>query len=116
MIRLKNRNVQIPNGLGFYLPATGWSPRKGSSFQGVADSLFVHLQANPAVVAKLGWKLDRNEIADRVDQFNAQVCEANGWTDYIYTVAAGGQPGRPFQWGFAIVRPPKLAARRCCGG
>jgi hypothetical protein len=106
MVRLKNRNVQIPNGLTYYLPQTKWVPRQNSSFQGIAEALLYHLKGNPQVAKALQWPLEIGFISDKVDQYNAKLCETNGWTEYI-TEAAGGRPaGDPFSF-----PPPSHLAR-----
>jgi hypothetical protein len=92
MVRLKNRDGGIPNGISFYLPQSKWVPRPHSSFRGVTEALYNHLQGNPGVLKATGWKLDMNFIADKVDEWNAKLCETNGWSDFITTEAAGGRP------------------------
>jgi hypothetical protein len=89
---MKNRAISPPNGWTFYLPQTKWVPRPNSSFQGVTEALYHHLRGNPHVLKQLGWPLELPFIAEKIDDFNAKVCEANGWTDYISTEAAGGRP------------------------
>ena len=112
--RLRNRNEQIPGGLTFFLPQTGWRPREHSSFKGISDALYYHLRANPHVASALGWPLDQVFVADKVDEFNAEFCLTMGWNDYI--TAGGGQSARPFPGGSAPPVPPQPAARACCGG
>jgi hypothetical protein len=59
--------------------------------------LYYHLKANPQVAEKLGWPIDLQFCAEKVDEFNATLCEANGWTEYITDQAGGGRPaGDPF--------------------
>ena len=126
MVRLIKRD-QIPNGLSFYLAATRWSPRPNSSFQGIVESLYRHLQLNPTVLSQLGWQLDLGFLSDKVDEWNANLCQKMGWKQYIQEVApaVGGQPGRPFR---RRPDPPAIAsagsvaaaaiavASTCCGG
>ena len=70
------------------------------------------------MLAKLGWPLDLEYIADRVDEWNAAICEKMGWTQYI-TTAEARQPGHPFRAGIAV-GPARVFARvlsaTCCGG
>jgi hypothetical protein len=116
MVRLKDRNRQIPGGLTFYLPATRWRPREHSSFQGIVEALEHHLAANPTVAARLGWPADRRFIEGKVDEYNAMLCQAQGWTDYI--MAGGGQPARPFRAGAGAQAPgadPRTPRAGCCG-
>jgi hypothetical protein len=112
--RLRNRNESIPNGLTFFLPQTGWRPREHSSFKGIADALFYHLKANPHVAASLGWPVDQAFLADKVDEYNAEICLRMGWNEFITT--GGGQSARPFP-GFAQAPvPAQPVAGSCCGG
>lgn len=81
--RLINRQLQIPNGMKFYIPGIpNWRSPRGS-FQGIVDAAIRVLKANPAVAAKLGWNLDPVAMADRVDEFNARICASQGWNEYI---------------------------------
>jgi hypothetical protein len=106
----------IPGGVTYYLPITGWRPRQNSSFKGVADALYEHLRANPTVLARLGWPLDKTYIADQVDAYNTKICEANGWSQYITDEAAGGRPAPPFRAIDPAAAAPALApATACCG-
>lgn len=88
MPRLRNRQRSIPNGLTFIQPQTNWQPRKGSSFQGIVESLIAHRRANP----RFNLSTDPAAVADEVDAFNAAICERMGWNDYIISGADGGQP------------------------
>lgn len=95
MPRLRDRNRQVPNGLKYYLPQTKWSARPWASHSEITDSLLAHLTGNPHVAQNLGWPLDRNFIADRVDEYNALICQQMGWVDYI--TPDGGQAAQvPF--------------------
>ncbi len=111
--RLKNRQAQIPGGLTYFLPQTQWRPREHSSFQGITEALYYHLQANPRVLATLGWPLDMQFIADKVDEYNSEICQKMGWLEYIQ--AGGGQPGRPFP-GVAAPVQSSEPRKACCGG
>jgi len=129
MVRLIKRD-QIPNGLSFYLAASRWSPRPNSSFQGIVESLYRHLQLNPTVLTQLGWQLDLGFLSDKVDEWNANLCQKMGWKQYIQEVApaVGGQPGRPFRRRPAPAPDPVAGrsggaiaaalpvASTCCGG
>jgi hypothetical protein len=120
MLRLNNRQQQIPNGLRYYLPQTKWASRPNASFNGIVEGLYRHLQGNPSVLKTLGWKLDFNFLADKVDEYNAKICEKMGWGGYIMEVgeeAVGGQPKRPFP----SVQQPQIRndvpirKKSCCG-
>lgn len=91
MLRLKDRNKQIPNGLIFYVPQTKWKARRGQSILQIANQLIAHRKANPHLMAKFKWSIDLNEVMDEIDTFNAQVCKRMGWTEYIVDTAAGGR-------------------------
>lgn len=99
---LKNRQTQIPNGLSFYQPQTGWTPRPHSSFQGIVEALMAHRQGNAYLAQKHGWAMDRKAVEDEVDQWNAAVCAANGWSDYITETG----PGRPVRSPFSSQDQP----------
>lgn len=97
MIRLKDRNRQIPFGLFYRLPQTNWRSRAGS-FENICQQLIANLKGNPAAAKQL--KLDPENvesIRNAVDYFNARVCQANGWNEYF--VDTGGSA------------PPKTSAR-----
>lgn len=95
--RLKNRQLQIPNGLTFYLPALKWSAPRGISFNAICDQLERVVRSNPALAQQHQWPTDRNGIEDWVDLYNATVCARMGWDKYIhndggYTVPKAGAP------------------------
>lgn len=96
-MQLRNRQKQIPNGLFFYEPMTKWRSA-GGSFSSIVDQLIAHRIANPW----LNKPTERPAVENEVDIFNAKVCEANGWTDYI----VGGDPSPPFH-----LPPPSLGQR-----
>lgn len=83
MPRLKDRSRQIPNSLRFREPSTNWSPPLWSSFDTIVDLLLQHRRANPYLAKKNNWALDRRAIADEVDAYNAALCKAHGWVNFI---------------------------------
>lgn len=83
MARLKNRQLQIPGGMFFYIPDLKWQARKGSSLDSIVRETIAVLRGNPKVAAKLGWDLSVPAMTERVDTFNAQVCLQMGWNDYV---------------------------------
>jgi hypothetical protein len=99
-VHLKDRNTQIPNGLTYYLPQTKWRSRSGSSFRGITEALYYHLQGNPAVLKQLGWPLDMTFIGNKVDEFNAKLCESQGWMEFIAQGEPGGGRVVPFPFQF----------------
>lgn len=97
MARLKDRNRQIPGGLRFYVSQTKWQPPRFASFETIVQGLIAHRRANPFLSQQNGWSTDENVVRAEVDSFNAELCRANNWLDYI-------DPGGP--------PPPKLEAPR----
>lgn len=102
MARLKDRNRQIPNGLIFYVPETGWKAPRYPSFDRLVQELIAHRNANAFLRDKHHWATDYATVANEVDAFNAKVCETMGWTDYI--VSDGGQTA---QVPFPLPLPPQ---------
>lgn len=82
MSRLANRQKQIPMGLRFYQPETGFKIQ-GASFQSIVDQVVNNRKANPAIAQAKGLSTDPNVVAEEVDAFNAAICERMGWTQYI---------------------------------
>lgn len=90
MIRLVDRNRQIPGGLKFLEPSTKWQPVPWSSFSTIVDGLVSHRRANAYMAAKNKWNLDRRAVEDEVDEYNAKICQAHGWTNFIVDHGGGG--------------------------
>lgn len=82
MPRLKSRQSQIPNGFKFALPEANWKSPPFASFDSIVHTVTAIVAANPALAQQKGWPQTREGIADWVDQFNAQMCAMNGWTNY----------------------------------
>lgn len=93
MPRLKSRQRAVPNGFQFHQPETGWRPARFASFDSIVSQLIAHRTANPALAAKHKWATDRAGVENDVESFNANMCAAMGWTDYI--VASVGEPPPP---------------------
>lgn len=95
MQRLKSREKQIPNGFWFRMPAISWDSRKVLGLHPSFDTLVRAVQsarkANPAHASKHKWSLDKETIANEVEQFQVKVCLAAGWTSYL-TEGGGGAP------------------------
>lgn len=82
--RLLSREKSIPYGFHFYIPTLpDWKPPNGASFDIVVQSAMAALQGNKGAADKLGWDLSYNAMADRVDEFNARICQSQGWDGYI---------------------------------
>jgi hypothetical protein len=88
MPKLLSRQRFVPNGFRYYEPAIKWQAPKNVSFDQVVTGLIRARQANPGLAKIHKWPTDYATVADQVDEFNARVCEANGWTEYI--TSAGG--------------------------
>lgn len=82
MARLKNKQRQIPSGLGFYQPETKFKINTGS-FQSIVNAVVANRKANPFISQQHGLSTDPNDVSEDVDAFNAAICERMGWTDYI---------------------------------
>ena len=83
MSRLKDRQRQIPGGFRFVLPELQYESAAFSSFDVIVNSVTKLVNANPQLAESNGWPLERAQVADWVDSFNAQLCERNGWKDYF---------------------------------
>lgn len=83
MARLKNRQMQIPGGLFFYVPELKWQARQGTSFDQIVNEVIQLRKGNPAMAQKFGWATDYNTVAEEVDAMNAEACRRMGWNDYV---------------------------------
>lgn len=83
MPRLKDRSKQIPNGLKFYEPSLKWKPAPYSSLSTIVQGLIQARRANPYLLKKNGWSVDPAVVTDEVDRYNAAICKAHGWDQYI---------------------------------
>src|SRR5512137_1066676 len=84
MLQLKDRQKSIPNGFKFYLPELKWNaPGNYPSFTRVCDALQAVVNANLAMAQQKQWPTDRPGIEAWVDTYNASLCAAMGWNDYI---------------------------------
>jgi hypothetical protein len=83
MARLKNRQMQIPNGLQYYQPQTGWKSSPYSSFDAICRGVEANRKGNPYICRRDGLSTDYNTICDEVEAFNVAICVRMGYTDYI---------------------------------
>ncbi len=81
--RLKNRQMQIPNGYSFIQGETGWQSRRGSSFHSIAVEVMNHRLANPHLSQQHGWKTDMAGCEQDVEDYNVKVCMQMGWFQYL---------------------------------
>jgi hypothetical protein len=97
-MKLKNRQMQIPNGYRFLQSQTGWKSTPYASFESIVNSLINHRKGRPDLVSKHGWALDHDTVANEVERFNVDLCLRHGWTDYLDAATEG------------FVAPPKPRA------
>lgn len=93
MLRLKDRQRQIPNGYKFRLPELKWTaPGNYPSFTVVCDHLQAAINANPFLAQKNQWPSTRAGVEEWVDRYNAELCARMGWDDYVTTETSGSVP------------------------
>src|ERR1035437_1925879 len=93
MLRLKDRQRQIPGGYRFYLPELKWSaPGNFPSFTVVCSALNQVIRANAYLATKHHWPVDEHGIESWVDLYNATVCSRMGWADYVLEDVGGTLP------------------------
>jgi hypothetical protein len=97
--RLLNRLRQIPNGFVFIQSQTGWDSvkvlGKHPSFDRLVDAIVAHRKGNPWVCHKHQLVTDRLAVAEEVDLYNAKICQAHGWTDFIVNTDASPPKSLP---------------------
>lgn len=91
-LRLKDRQMQVPNGFKFYQPETGWRAPRFQSFQQLVQQLIRHRKGNPALLAKHNWSVDPRTVEDEVDEFNARMCLSMGWNNYVASIGEAPPP------------------------
>ena len=107
MPRLRDRNHQIPNGYRFGLPEANWKAPPFASFVQIVNQVQRIVAANPALAQSKGWPTARPDIENWVDEFNATICQMNGWTNYIVDGGSVWSPPKPV---------PLSAARNVAAG
>jgi hypothetical protein len=76
-----------------YVPEIKWrAPGNYPSFKVVCDALQAAIAANPVQAMKNNWPQDRNGVETWVDSYNASICVAMGWDDYVVSSAAQTLP------------------------
>lgn len=90
MIRLKSRSHQIPNGFKFKLVEAKWEAIPWSSFDTIVDAATNVARANPYLAKKNNWPTTREGWVDKIDLYNAKLCESHGWTNFIVDDGGGG--------------------------
>jgi hypothetical protein len=81
--RLLSRQKFLPGGFRFFQPEINYRAPRNASFDVIVRGLIQARAANPVYVKKYSWSLDYNVVADEVDRFNAKVCQAHGWDNFI---------------------------------
>jgi hypothetical protein len=107
--RLISRTKFIPGGFRWLEPATQFAIRPWSSFDSAVQQIIAHRQGNPALTARLGWSTDYAAVSNELDSFNASICAAMQWTDYIATDSGQAVPAAP------PPQPEQQKATKCCG-
>lgn len=93
MPRLISRQKFIPNGFKFYDAVLKWTAPANASFAVICEGLRAARTANPGLTRSKGLNVDPAAIAEEVDAYNAAICEAHGWNDYI---SGSGGAATPF--------------------
>jgi hypothetical protein len=111
MATLKNRNQQIPGGFKFYQAETSWNAPDWRSFETIVLALIDHRKGNPYATKKHGWRSDYEGVAAEVDAYNAKLCQANGWSDFIIEASPDPPKLPPQHWaGAGVVGHVKRSA------
>ena len=95
MIRLRDRNKQIPFGLKWREAHTGWQSEPFSSFDTIVRGVIANRMGNPAQSAARGLATDYDAVAREVDHGNALMCQQQGWGDYYMNDAGVAPPPIP---------------------
>lgn len=82
------------------LEPIGYMAPRFASFDVIVDDLMRVISANPDKAKKYEWPTQRNQVADWVDEHNANICASYGWKDFIAddTAPAGATQYRPDLW------------------
>lgn len=118
MSRLLSRQTFVPGGYKFYIAPLKWQAPPNQSFDLVVRGAIAALQGNPPVAKALGWDLAYNAMADRVDAFNAHICEANGWDKYIQSQGGSVPKSKPLNQSDLLqkLRAAAVASRQLIAG
>lgn len=112
MQRLKNPQMQIPNGFFFRQPEINWDSRKvlglHPSLDVLTRALISARAANPHQVGVHKWSLEFPIVRQEVELFQVKICLANRWTKYL-TDGGGGAPP-PLSKAQSILNVKQLSA------
>ena len=94
--RLKDRQRQIPNGFTCLIPETNWDSIKvlgrHPSFDRLSAAVLEHFKGNPRLAKKNSWPNTIEGVQETVESYNAAVCLANGWHDFVVTMDPASVP------------------------
>lgn len=111
MLALLDRNRQIPGGFKFMLAEINWQSQPWSSFNTIVEGAITVSRANQFIAKKCGWPTTREGWEQRIDEYNAALCQAHGWNSFIRELP-GGPPLPPRS---APVQQQPAKRKRCCG-
>lgn len=108
----------IPGGFRFYIPPLKWQAPPNQSFDLVVTGAIAALKGNPQAAKALGWDLSYNGMANRVDEFNAHICEVNGWNKYIQSGGGSVPKSKPLNQPELLqsLRAAAVASRQLIAG
>lgn len=100
MARLKDRQRQVPGGFTFELEPVGFKAPRYASFDVIVDAVTQVINANPDKAKKYAWPTQRDQVANWVDEHNANLCASYGWKDFILDESpqTGQAQYRPDLW------------------
>jgi hypothetical protein len=97
---LKDRRNQIPNGFQYRQPEINYVAPQWQSFDAIVKAVQAARTGNPFLARKHRWATDYAGVAHDVDVYNAKICQAHGWNDWI-TEASPDPPKwlpQPLEW------------------
>ena len=83
MARLKNKNAEIPGGIRFKQPQIPQWKSPPGGFKIVVNSVISMRKANPGITKQYNLSIDPVVVADEVDAYNAALCVAGGYNDFV---------------------------------
>ena len=82
MARLKSRQMQIPNGMRFLQPETGWKSTRFASFDSIVTSLIAHRVGGPIWWRSISGPPTTTALRVEVEQFNVDLC-LRAWLELV---------------------------------
>lgn len=92
MLRLIDRNRSIPYGFKFKLPEAKWEAPPQSSFHSIVSSAMAVAVGNPHIAKQSKWPTNREGWENLIDNYNAALCKAHGWSGFYIETGGGGGP------------------------